>query len=127
MLAPVVAPASGLRTSVLRGTGLALVAVLLAALHLPWRPPTLCLLRATTGIPCPLCGTTTATVELGQGQVARAFLASPLAVLGALALLVRPLLTERLPRLTSRGELWAVIASCAALAELWQLHRFGFL
>ena len=127
MPAPTLALSDGLRTSVIRGAGLAVAAVVLAAFHPPWRPQTLCLLRAVTGLPCPLCGTTTAAVDLGEGQVARAFLASPLAVLGILVLVVRPLVVDRLPRFTSRGALWTVIVSCAAASELWQLHRFALL
>lgn len=115
-----------LRTSAARGMCLAVAAMGLAALHLPWRPPTLCLLRATTGIPCPLCGSTTAAVALGRGEFTRAFLASPLAVLGACALILRPHV-DRLPRLTSKAAVWGAIAGAALLSELWQLRRFGFL
>jgi hypothetical protein len=116
-----------LHVSAARAVGLALVAVGVASLHLPGRPPTLCLLRATTGVPCPLCGGTTATVDLGQGQLVRAFLASPLVVLGVLALIVRPLVADQLARLVLRKALWPLIASGAALSELWQLHRFALL
>lgn len=116
--------APGTRASVTRAVVLVLVALATAAVHLPGRPPTLCLLRATTGIPCPLCGGTTATVELGQGRLLQAFLASPLTVLGAVALVLAPL--RRPLTLTPRAQLVA-IGVVALLSELWQLHRFGFL
>lgn len=119
--------ASPLRGSAGRAVGLALVAVGLAALHLPWRPPTLCLLRATTGIPCPLCGSTTAAVSVGRGEALAAFAASPLATLGAVALVLQPALRPRLPQLSSRRVLWGLIAVVAVASELWQLHRFALL
>ena len=117
---------SPLLTSGERAVVLAVVAAGVAALHLPWRPPTLCLLRATTGIPCPVCGGTTAMVDLGEARPAAAVLASPLVVLGALVLLVRPLLPPR-PLVTSRRALWALILAAGVLSELWQLHRFALL
>jgi hypothetical protein len=111
------------RTAVRAGALLA-AAVGLSLLHLPWRPPTVCLLRATTGIPCPLCGGTTAAVHVGRGDLLGALRASPLAVLGALAFVAAPL--ARLPQLSSR-HLWALILTVACAAELYQLGRFGLL
>lgn len=46
-------------------------------------PP--CALRHTFGIPCPTCGTLRAVQALSDGQFTAAILASPLAVLGVLA------------------------------------------
>src|SRR3954452_24932069 len=60
----------------------------LAALRIPGRPHTVCLLRATTGLPCPLCGGTTTAVEIGHGQLVQGFMTSPLVVLAALALVL---------------------------------------
>jgi len=99
-------------------------AVGLALLHLPWRPLTVCLLRAVTGIPCPLCGGTTAAVRVGRGDLLGGLRASPLAVLGALAFVAGPL--ARLRSLSSR-ELWLLILAVATTAELYQLGRFGLL
>lgn len=127
MTAPALAPSSAVRTSAARAVLFALVALGLAALHLPWRPPTLCLLRATTGIPCPVCGGTTAAVELGAGRPWQALMASPLVVLGAVALVLRPLVPSRSPHPRSPQALWATIAGVALLSELWQLHRFALL
>ena len=99
-------------------------AVGLALLHLPWRPRTVCLLRTVTGVPCPLCGGTTAAVRIGRGDLPGGLRASPLAVLGALAFVAAPL--ARLPQLSSRG-LWLLILAVAAAAETYQLGRFGLL
>lgn len=108
-----------------RAIGLAAAALVLAALVLPWRPPTLCFLRALTGLPCPFCGSTTAMVELGRGQPLRAVAASPLAALGAPLWVLWPVLRRhlsavRLSRSTRRRVLLAVLAA----AEAWQLERF---
>ncbi len=109
-------------------------------MHLPGRPTTLCTLRALTGVPCPLCGGTTAAVHLGRADLAGALRASPLAVFGAFAFVLGPV--TRLLR-TSRTQprprpsvwtrpwpkvwLWTAIGAVAVASELWQLHRFGYL
>lgn len=124
MSTPVLTAPAPLLASGRRAVGLALAAVALAALHLPWRPPTFCLLRATTGIPCPVCGGTTAAVDLGRGLPWQALQASPLVVLGAVALVLRPLLPVA-ALVTSRRAVWASILAVGVLSELWQLDRFG--
>lgn len=102
------------------------VAVVLAALHLRHRPASLCVLRTVTGIPCPLCGGTTAAVELGHGNLRDALAASPFAV-GLLGL--GPLLSALEPpawwRVTRYRRL--AIFAVLALSEVWELHRFGFI
>ena len=114
----------------------ALVAVVagLAALHVP-RPPTLCLLRETTGIPCPMCGFTTAAVRLGRADLAGAAGASPLAVAACVGFVLIPFV-RRSRVATLWGELpnkWrqvfpaVAIVALLVLAEIWQLFRFGIL
>lgn len=104
-------------------------AVVLANVHIPYRPATLCALRALTGVPCPICGTTTAMVELGHLQVLQGLAANPFTVV-AIGLVV---FSPGLPI----GRLWDTKLNntsrallCVALltaAELWQLVRFGLL
>jgi hypothetical protein len=96
--------------------------VAVAAVDLPGRPQTLCLLRAATGVPCPLCGTTTAAVAVGQGRPLAALAASPLAVLAAAALLVLPLVPAAARRCLAPHRATAVLAALA-LSQLWQLAR----
>ena len=115
---------TGLRTSAARFGLLLAAAVGLALLHLPGRPRTVCVLRTFTGVPCPLCGGTTAAVHVGRGDLLGGLKASPLAVLGALGFVVAPLL--RLPQLSGRTT-WTLILTVAAAAELYQLARFGLL
>jgi hypothetical protein len=114
-----------------------LTAVTAGLLWLGWlpRPHTVCPFLMLTGIPCPFCGGTHAGIDLGRGQPVAALRASPLAVCGAVALIVLPVL-----RTTSLAERWrqlpaktrntvAITGIVAALAtsEVWQLVRFGLL
>jgi hypothetical protein len=109
----------------LRYAGVAAVVVVVAAVHVR-RPPTFCLLRATTGIPCPFCGGTTSAVRLGHGDLVGAVRASPLA---PLLLAAWPVLdvAGRPTWWASRRARWTVIGAVLAAAELWQLARFGLL
>src|SRR4051812_19909550 len=66
-------------------------AVALATLNVPYRPHTLCVLRAVTGVPCPLCGSTTAAVSVGHGDLPAALAAAPLTVVVAALLTLAPL------------------------------------
>ncbi|HET7530064.1 MAG TPA: DUF2752 domain-containing protein [Mycobacteriales bacterium] len=119
-LPPVRVSRAALRYLVL---GAALLA--LAGLHVR-RPATLCLLRATTGVPCPFCGGTTSAVALGRGDLAGALRAS---VLAPLLLVVAPVpaaaarVLGRLPRPAA----WAVVVAALTVAEVWQLDRFGLI
>ena len=45
----------GLPTATVRLLGMTVLLIALASLHIR-RPATVCMLRATTGIPCPFCG-----------------------------------------------------------------------
>jgi hypothetical protein len=106
-----------------RYAGLALAAVVLAAIHVR-RPTTVCLLRATTGIPCPFCGGTTALVRLGRADPVGAVRVSPLAV----AMLTSLPLVGRF----RRPAWWAsplvrrsAIVATLVVSEVWQLLRLG--
>jgi hypothetical protein len=114
-----------------------LTAVATGLLALAWlpRPHTICPFLMLTGIPCPFCGGTHAGIDLGRGHPAEALRASPLAVTGAVAVVILPIL-----RATSLAERWqqlpaktrntvaitGILASLAA-SEVWQLVRFGLL
>jgi Protein of unknown function (DUF2752) len=114
-----------------------LVAVASGLLWLAWlpRPHTVCPFLMLTGIPCPFCGGTHAGIDLGRGHPIAALRASPLAVCGAVVVVILPIL-----RSTSLAERWrhlpaktrntvAITSIVAALAasEVWQLVRFGLL
>jgi len=96
-----------------------------------------CPLRTLTGVPCPFCGMTTATVAIIHGNWAAAAATNPFAYLAA-ALVVgtAPVLVARaagqapLPRPWSewaRRRIGRVMAGLVALSWLFQLRRYGFL
>ena len=81
-----------------------------------------CLLRAATGIPCPLCGMTTSVTETLRLDLADALAANPAGVAAvaaaALVLAFRP----------ARVRLSAPFVYVTLVAMwLFELHRFGFL
>ena len=105
-----------------------LAALVLGVLVLPWRPATLCLLRAVTGVPCPFCGGTTAMVQLGRGDLGAALAASPLVVLGAPLWVAWPRVRPALVRWrdAAQGRRRALLlagAGVLAASEAWQLQR----
>ena len=98
---------------------------------MPGRPHTVCLLRAVTGIPCPLCGGTTAAVRVGQGDLRAALTANPVVVIGALVLVLaatpygrRAVRSWRALPASSRLLLGSAVL---VFSECWQLTRFGLL
>lgn len=100
-------------------------ALLLARIHLAWRPATLCPLRAITGIPCPLCGGTTAAAAIGRLDLRAGLAANPVAVLAAAALGFAPLGPGRQWRRLSPRTRWVLIGVFVLVAWGWELRRFG--
>jgi hypothetical protein len=114
-----------------------LAAVASGLLALAWlpRPHTICPFLMLTGIPCPFCGGTHAGIDLGRGQPVAALRASPLAVFGAVALVLLPILRttglaerwRQLPARTRSTLAITGIVAALAVSEVWQLVRFGLL
>ena len=114
------------------GSRLALAAVCslgAAWIHEHHDPGALCPLRRLTGVPCPLCGSTTVFMEAGAGHWTAALAANPLTVLAFFAFLAAPI------ALVDPVTSWAVMPArrrnlvlglLLALSWVWQLHRFGF-
>ncbi len=111
------------------GRAALVVAVALPAawVHQHDDPGALCPLRRLTGVPCPVCGSTTVLMELGAGHLGAALLANPVTA-GAMALLVlAPLgLGRWWWRADGRLRVGA-LAVAVVVAWLWELRRFGFL
>jgi Protein of unknown function (DUF2752) len=98
-----------------------------------WLP---CPLRTLTGIPCPLCGMTTAATALASGDLGAALAANPFALLLAGFTLVMALVmaaraagwlpaAAQWPASRRRQSYW-VVAALAAASWAFQLHRFGW-
>ncbi len=106
----------------LRRVGAAMLAAAAVIPRLPVQPALACPLRSLVGVPCPLCGMTTsvvATVDLRWADALAANPAGLLAVVVAIALLVR-----RPAAVTVHP-----VLAATALAAMWvfELHRFGLL
>jgi hypothetical protein len=95
-----------------------------------------CPLRALTGVPCPMCGMTTAATGLAAGDLQAALAANPFVlVLAGLTLCMAVLMAARAAGLAPPAAEWpgsrrrqAYWAVAVLLASSWafQLHRFGW-
>jgi hypothetical protein len=98
-----------------------------------WLP---CPLRTLTGIPCPLCGMTTAATALASGDLGAALAANPFALLLAgFTLVMVVLMAARALGWAPAAAQWApsrrrqilwVAAVLAVASWAFQLHRFGW-
>jgi hypothetical protein len=111
----------------LRVAAMATAAIGAAMIHRVHDPGVLCPLRAFTGIPCPVCGGTTAFIEMGSGRPVQAVLANPVVLAGAIALAVAPLGWGRRWWALRPGSRAWVLGTALLGSELWQLVRLGLL
>ncbi len=109
---------------------LAMVGVSEYMSHSSGTPVTLCLLKRTTGMPCPTCGSTRAVMNLLQGHVGQAIACNPMvclaAVLIAVTLTLRLGFARKVHVELSRVEkriCWALIAA-AVLANWAYVIRY---
>ncbi|HET7482696.1 MAG TPA: DUF2752 domain-containing protein [Actinomycetota bacterium] len=83
-------------------------------------PDLICPLRATTGIPCPLCGMTTSVTATVHGDIGAALAANPAGVL-AVAVAGVLLVSRRARALRVPPLLWGLL-----LAGMWLFELFRF-
>jgi len=104
----------------LRWAGAAMIGLGVGLPLLPHNPGLPCPLRTLTGIPCPMCGMTTAVKAVLAGHVQTSVAANPfgiVAVLVAVLLMLRPsMCSARLPI--------SLLAGAALVSWVWELHRF---
>lgn len=124
--------AVALQSGLAAGTLGAGVLLAVTALQLP----VICPLRILTGVPCPLCGMTTGTVDLLRGDIRGALSANPLSVLfvpGLVAFTVQKLrrLVLGSPAVVfPRAAIKAVLLLAVPIVVtvwMFELHRFGIL
>lgn len=96
------------------------------------RPVETCLFHATTGRPCPGCGSTRAVLSLVQGHWIEAWRYNPLVAtvtLGLAAIVLLRLLTARFPRIElsgREGAAFLVLLAAAVLANwAWLLRTLA--
>ncbi|MFF2821211.1 DUF2752 domain-containing protein [Kitasatospora cineracea] len=117
-------PGAALRV-LLRGAVVAGAAVAVAAAHDAHDPGVLCPLRLLTGVPCPLCGSTTVFIEAGHGRWGAALLANPVTALAAVLLVGWPLGPGRRWRELSYAGRNLLLAAALLPAWAWELARLG--
>jgi uncharacterized protein DUF2752 len=88
-----------------------------------WLP---CPLRTLTGIPCPLCGMTTAATGLASGDLGAAMAANPFVLLLAGFTLVGLAPGAAQWPASRRRQSYRVAAVLVAASWAFQLHRFGW-
>jgi len=121
------AVAPGARGLALRLALAVTLAVAVARLHAVHDPGVLCPLRAVTGVPCPLCGSTSAFIALGSGEVMAALAAQPVTAAATVLAVAAPrAVAARWRRLSQQ---WRITLTVAIAFGSWvyQLHRFGVL
>ena len=100
------------------GSALLFLAAFLFPL-IPGHVGLICPLRATTGIPCPLCGMTTSVVAGSRGRFAEAVAANPAGVLALAGALVVLLLRPRVVKIP-------VAPLIGLVAAMWVFELFRF-
>ncbi len=85
-----------------------------------------CVFRALTGVPCPTCGTTRAAIAFLSGDLAAAFAANPLAVLGGLIFVlggplaaIWTMTRENVPVITAPVPMWSRITAISLVGLNW--------
>lgn len=104
-----------------RVAGLALVPAAIVLSVLPVDPLPPCPLRAVTGVPCALCGSTRGVIAAIHGEIGRAISLNPASVL-VLVLAVLMVAGWRVERV--RIPVWAVVGVFAVLWS-YQLFKYG--
>jgi hypothetical protein len=108
------------RLAPLRAAGLALVPAAVALSVSPVDPVPPCPLRALTGIPCPLCGSTRGVIAAVHGDLERALTLNP-ASIGALLLALLLVVGWRAERV--RVPVWTI---ASVVGALWAYQLFKY-
>jgi len=112
----------GIDVAGLRYLGGAMVVLGVGLPLLPHNPGLPCPLRTVTGVPCPLCGMTTAVKALLHAHVHDSVAANPF---GIVAVLLAVVLVLR-PHWRRVNVPLALVVAAGLCSWGWELHRFGF-
>lgn len=104
----------------LRAAGIALVPAAMVLSILPVDPLPPCPLRAVTGVPCALCGSTRGVIAAVHGEIGRAISLNPASIL-VLVLAVLMVAGWRVERV--RIPVWAIVG---VFAVLWSYQLFKY-
>ncbi len=117
----------GTEAVLIRAAAVVALGAVLTRLHTATDPGVLCPLRAMTGVPCPFCGSTTALLEVGNGDLVAALVAQPGTMLVVAALVTAPGGWFRGWRELGYRSKVTLIAGALVLSWVYQLYRFGVL
>ena len=115
----------GTEAVLIRATVLFALGAVAARLHAVHDPGVVCPLRLLTGIPCPFCGSTSAVMDLGSGDLDAAVRVQPMTVLAAGVLVTTPTGWYRRWAYLSHRYRGALLLSAVAMSWIYQMVRLG--
>ena len=116
----------GSEAVLVRAAAVVAVGAVAAKLHSIQDPGVICPLRLLTGVPCPFCGSTSAVMALGTGDVVTAIRTQPLAMLGVAAVVTAPAGWFRARwEWTPYRRRVALLLGAVAVSWIYQLFRLG--
>ena len=115
----------GTEAVLIRAVLLLALGAVAARLHAAHDPGVVCPLRLLTGIPCPFCGSTTAVMDLGSGDLATAVRSQPMTVLAAGVLVTTPAGWYRRWGYLRYRHRVVLVVGAIALSWIYQMVRLG--
>lgn len=115
----------GTEAVLIRAALLVAIGAVAARLHAVHDPGVVCPLRLLTGVPCPFCGSTTAVMDLGSGDLTNAVRAQPMTVLAAGVLVTAPAGWYRRWGYLRYRHRVVLLLGAVALSWIYQVVRLG--
>lgn len=116
---------AGTEAVLIRAAVLLALGAVAARVHAAHDPGVVCPLRLLTGIPCPFCGSTSAVMALGTGDLGAAVRVQPMTVLAAGILVTAPTGWYRAWRYVPHRRRVALLLGAVVLSWAYQLVRLG--
>ena len=115
----------GTEAVLIRAALLVALGAITARLHAAHDPGVVCPLRLLTGIPCPFCGSTSAIMDLGTGDLVAAVRVQPMTVLAAGVLVTAPTGWYRKWGFVRYQHRVVLLLGAIALSWIYQMVRLG--